>query len=75
MQEIWQHTEKFIPVCIEAIVNNKNIPIYGDGNYTRDWLYVEDHAHAIKTILEHGKVGETYNIGEQSDLPSYGRTI
>ena len=58
-----QFPEKFIPVCIEAIVNNKNIPIYGDGNYTRDWLYVEDHAHAIKTILEHGKIGETYNIG------------
>ena len=58
-----QFPEKFIPVCIEAIVNNKNIPIYGDGNYTRDWLYVEDHAHAIKTILEHGKIGENYNIG------------
>lgn len=58
-----QFPEKFIPVCIQAIVNNKKIPIYGDGNYTRDWLYVEDHAHAIKTILEHGKIGETYNIG------------
>ena len=58
-----QFPEKFIPVCIQAIVNNKTIPIYGDGNYTRDWLYVEDHAHAIKTILEYGKVGETYNIG------------
>ena len=58
-----QFPEKFIPVCIEAIVNNKNIPIYGDGNYTRDWLYVADHAAAIKTILEEGKVGETYNIG------------
>ena len=58
-----QFPEKFIPVCIQAIVNNKTIPIYGDGNYTRDWLYVEDHAHAIKTILEEGKPGETYNIG------------
>jgi dTDP-glucose 4,6-dehydratase len=58
-----QFPEKFIPVCIEAIVKNKNIPIYGDGNYTRDWLYVADHAAAIKTILEEGKVGETYNIG------------
>jgi dTDP-glucose 4,6-dehydratase len=58
-----QFPEKFIPVCIEAIVNNKNIPIYGDGNYTRDWLYVADHAAAVKTILEEGKVGETYNIG------------
>ena len=58
-----QFPEKFIPVCIQAIVNNKNIPIYGDGNYTRDWLYVADHAAAIKTILEEGKPGETYNIG------------
>lgn len=58
-----QFPEKFIPVCIQAIKNNKTIPIYGDGNYTRDWLYVEDHARAIKTILEEGKPGETYNIG------------
>ena len=58
-----QFPEKFIPVCIQSIVNNKNIPIYGDGNYTRDWLYVADHAAAIKTILEEGNPGETYNIG------------
>jgi dTDP-glucose 4,6-dehydratase len=58
-----QFPEKFIPVCIDAIKNRTPIPIYGDGNYTRDWLYVEDHAHAIKTILERGKKGETYNIG------------
>lgn len=58
-----QFPEKFIPVCIQAIVNNQSIPIYGDGNYTRDWLYVEDHAAAIKTILEEGTPGETYNIG------------
>ena len=58
-----QFPEKFIPVCIQAIKNNKTIPIYGDGNYTRDWLSVEDHARAIKTILEEGKPGETYNIG------------
>ena len=58
-----QFPEKFIPVCIDAIKNQIQIPIYGDGNYTRDWLYVEDHAHAIKTILEQGKAGETYNIG------------
>jgi len=58
-----QFPEKFIPVCIDAIKNQTPIPIYGDGNYTRDWLYVEDHAHAIKTILEQGKEGETYNIG------------
>ena len=58
-----QFPEKFIPVCIDAIKNQTPIPIYGDGNYTRDWLFVEDHAHAIKTILEQVKAGETYNIG------------
>ena len=58
-----QFPEKLIPVCIQAIVNNEIIPIYGDGNYTRDWLYVEDHAEAIQTVLERGKAGETYNIG------------
>lgn len=58
-----QFPEKFIPGCIDAIKNQAPIPIYGDGNYTRDWLYVEDHAHAIKTILEQGIAGETYNIG------------
>lgn len=58
-----QFPEKFIPVCIQAIKNNKNIPIYGNGDYTRDWLYVKDHARAIKTILEKGKSGETYNVG------------
>ena len=58
-----QFPEKLIPVCIQAIVNNEKIPIYGDGNYTRDWLYVEDHAEAIQTVLEQGKAGETYNIG------------
>lgn len=62
-----QFPEKFIPVCIDAIKNQAPIPIYGDGNYTRDWLYVEDHAHAIKTIFEQGKAGETYNIGGLND--------
>lgn len=62
-----QFPEKFIPVCIQAIKNNKTIPIYGDGNYTRDWLHVEDHARAIKKILEEGKPGETYNIGGQNE--------
>ena len=41
----------------------KSLPVYGDGNYTRDWLYVIDHAIAIDTILHQGKIGETYNIG------------
>ncbi len=55
--------EKLIPLCINNIINNKPLPIYGDGKYTRDWLYVVDHAHAIDTILHQGVVSETYNIG------------
>lgn len=58
-----QFPEKLIPLFINNIINNKALPVYGDGNYTRDWLYVIDHAIAIDLILEKGKIGETYNIG------------
>lgn len=55
--------EKLIPLCIHNILNNKPLPIYGDGKYTRDWLYVIDHARAIDLVYHHGRVGESYNIG------------
>lgn len=55
--------EKLIPLCIHNIKNNKPLPIYGDGKYTRDWLYVEDHARAIDDVFHKGKLGQTYNIG------------
>jgi dTDP-glucose 4,6-dehydratase len=58
-----QFPEKLIPLFINNILNKKSLPVYGDGNYTRDWLYVIDHALAIDLILERGKVKETYNIG------------
>jgi dTDP-glucose 4,6-dehydratase len=58
-----QFPEKLIPLFINNILENKNLPIYGDGNYTRDWLYVVDHAKAITKILLFGKNKETYNIG------------
>jgi dTDP-glucose 4,6-dehydratase len=58
-----QFPEKLIPLFINNILNKKSLPVYGDGNYTRDWLYVIDHALAIDLILEKGKVEETYNIG------------
>ena len=58
-----QFPEKLIPLFINNILNKKSLPVYGDGNYTRDWLYVIDHAFAIDLILEKGKVKETYNIG------------
>ncbi len=58
-----QHHEKLIPLIITNALENKNLPIYGDGKNIRDWLYVEDHCEAIIKILANGKPGETYNIG------------
>ena len=55
--------EKLIPLFINNIINNKSLPVYGDGNYTRDWLFVEDHAVAIDLVFHEGKNHETYNIG------------
>jgi dTDP-glucose 4,6-dehydratase len=58
-----QFPEKLIPLFINNIINNKVLPVYGNGKYTRDWLYVEDHAKAIDLIFHKGKTKETYNIG------------
>ncbi|WP_335972994.1 dTDP-glucose 4,6-dehydratase [Gaetbulibacter jejuensis] len=58
-----QFPEKLIPLFINNIINNKPLPVYGDGNYTRDWLYVVDHAIAIDLVFHEGKNEETYNIG------------
>ena len=58
-----QFPEKLIPLFINNIINKKNLPVYGDGNYTRDWLYVKDHAIAIDLIFHKGENAETYNIG------------
>lgn len=55
--------EKLIPLFIHNIINKKALPVYGDGLYTRDWLYVLDHARAIDLIFHEGKNGDTYNIG------------
>lgn len=55
--------EKLIPLFINNIINQKPLPVYGDGNYTRDWLFVIDHARAIDLIFHQGKNKETYNIG------------
>ena len=59
----FQFPEKLIPLFINNIINNKALPVYGDGNYTRDWLFVVDHAAAIDLVLHKGKFKETYNIG------------
>lgn len=58
-----QFPEKLIPLFINNICNNIPLPVYGDGKYTRDWLYVIDHARAIDLVYHEGKNGETYNIG------------
>ena len=55
--------EKLIPLFINNIINNQPLPVYGDGKYTRDWLFVEDHAVAIDLVFHEGKNHETYNIG------------
>ena len=59
----YQFPEKLIPLFINNILNNKTLPVYGDGNYTRDWLYVVDHAIAIDLVFHKGVISETYNIG------------
>jgi dTDP-glucose 4,6-dehydratase len=66
-----QFPEKLIPLIILNALNRKPLPIYGDGQNIRDWLYVEDHCDAIYQVLKRGRVGETYNIGgnnEQTNL-------
>lgn len=63
----YQFPEKLIPLFINNIKNNKALPVYGDGLYTRDWLWVQDHATAIDTVFHKGKHGETYNIGGHNE--------
>ncbi|MFY7964674.1 MAG: dTDP-glucose 4,6-dehydratase [Chitinophagaceae bacterium] len=55
--------EKLIPLFINNIINKKPLPVYGDGLYTRDWLFVKDHATAIDNVFHNGKINDTYNIG------------
>jgi len=55
--------EKLIPLCILNALNGRPLPIYGDGQQVRDWLYVKDHCSAIRTVLEKGRLGKTYNVG------------
>ena len=63
----YQHLEKFIPLFITNALTDQPLPLYGDGQYVRDWLYVEDHCEAIDLIWRKGKHGEVYNIGADSD--------
>jgi dTDP-glucose 4,6-dehydratase len=63
-----QHPEKLIPKLIYNILNNKNLPIYGKGKNSREWIYVMDHCEALFKIFEKGKKGEFYNIGSNKNL-------
>jgi dTDP-glucose 4,6-dehydratase len=63
----FQFPEKLIPLVILNALNGKPLPVYGDGKNVRDWLFVEDHCDAIRTVLSKGRVGETYNIGGQNE--------
>lgn len=64
----FQFPEKLIPLVILHAISGKPIPVYGDGQNVRDWLYVADHCEAIRTVLQGGRVGETYNIGGHNEL-------
>ena len=64
----YQHPEKFIPRMITNVIQSKKIPIYGDGKYVRDWLYVEDHCRAIDLVITKGKIGQTYCVGGQTKM-------
>ena len=63
-----QHPEKLIPKMIYNIINNKPMPLYGNGKNSREWIYVKDHCEALIKIFKSGKVGETYNIGSNKNL-------
>ncbi len=62
--------EKLIPLCILNALAGKPLPIYGDGQQIRDWLYVKDHCSAIRKVLESGRLGETYNVGGWNEKPN-----
>jgi dTDP-glucose 4,6-dehydratase len=66
----YQFPEKLIPLMIVNALAGKNLPIYGDGQQIRDWLYVSDHCAAIRRVLDDGRVGETYNIGGWNEKPN-----
>jgi dTDP-glucose 4,6-dehydratase len=63
----YHYPEKLIPLMINNALQGKSLPVYGDGGQIRDWLYVEDHVRALFTVLEKGVVGETYNVGGDSE--------
>ncbi len=69
----FQFPEKLISLAITNLLEDKKVPVYGDGLYVRDWLYVEDHCRAIDLVLQKGKIGETYMVGGMADDLPAGR--
>jgi dTDP-glucose 4,6-dehydratase len=65
-----QFPEKLIPLMIINALNNNKLPVYGDGMYVRDWIYVIDHNRAIDLVLDKGRMGEVYNIGASNEMPN-----
>ena len=64
----YQFPEKLIPLIILNALEGKELPVYGDGKQIRDWLYVDDHVHALMKVFHHGQDGETYNIGSRTEV-------
>ncbi|CRF35695.1 dTDP-glucose 4,6-dehydratase 1 [Brachyspira suanatina] len=64
----YQFPEKLIPLMISNIVEEKDLPVYGDGKNIRDWIFVEDHNNAVLDIIYKGRIGETYNIGGENEI-------
>lgn len=63
----YQFPEKLIPLMVSNAMEDKELPIYGDGMYIRDWIYVEDHCRALDKVLQQGRAGEVYNVGGRSE--------
>ena len=66
----YQFPEKLIPLLIGNLLEDKPLPVYGDGMHVRDWIYVEDHCEAVDAVLRKGRTGEVYNIGAMNDVPN-----
>jgi dTDP-glucose 4,6-dehydratase len=66
----YQFPEKLIPLMISNALEDKPLPVYGDGQQVRDWLYVEDHCRAIRAVLQKGRAGNVYNVGGNCSLPN-----
>ena len=70
----YQFPEKVIPLFVTNLLDDNPVPLYGDGRNERDWLYVEDHCTALHVLVDHGELGEIYNIGANAQLPNIDLT-